>query len=128
MHRQVGLFVLIGLLQYVLDAAVFWLSLTVGAPLIAANLIGRISGAICGYLLNNRYTFGHDRSADPGRIVRFIGYWLFMTVLSTALLAWADARWNTTDQDSTAVLIKLAVEAVLVTLSFALAKWVVFRK
>ncbi len=128
MRRQLSLFLVIGLVQYVLDAAMFWLSLTVGAPLIAANLVGRISGAVCGYLLNNRYTFGHDRHDDPGRIVRFILYWLFMTTLSTALLAWADARWNTADQDTTSVLIKLCVEAVLVALSFALAKWVVFRK
>jgi putative flippase GtrA len=86
--RQGSQYLVIGLLQLLLDWAVFVLASALGLAAPLANLAGRSSGALAGYWLNGRYTFADAHGSRLGWAVfaRFALLWLLMTTLSTAAL------------------------------------------
>ena len=92
--RQGGQYLAIGLLQLLLDWAVFVVATALGMPTAPANLAGRTSGAMLGFWLNGRYTFAGEEGSRLGwrRFGRFWLLWLAMTALSTLLMATVEAR------------------------------------
>jgi putative flippase GtrA len=123
--RQGSQYLIIGLLQLLLDWAVFVAASAAGLPPAPANLAGRISGAAAGYWLNGRYTFADGQGSRLGWPVfaRFGALWLVMTLLSTVLVgliaAHVGLRW--------AWLAKPVVEAGLALANFFLMRRLVYR-
>lgn len=92
--RQGGHYLLFGVLQLLLDWAVFVACTALGLPAAGGNLVGRVSGALLGFWLNGRYTFAGAQGRRLGwrRFGRFGLLWLLMTALSTVLVAGIEAR------------------------------------
>jgi putative flippase GtrA len=82
---------LVGVLQIGVDSLLF-ISLTkFGAIAAAANIAGRISGAILGFWLNGKWTFASD-SKQPLKarhFGKFLISWALMTLASTAVVMFA---------------------------------------
>ena len=123
--RQSGLFVAIGVAQLMLDWCVFVAISAAGVPVLPANLIGRLSGAVLGYWLNGRYTFGAaSRKTHRGALLlRYCLAWCALTALSSWALAsvatWVGLQW--------AWVAKPLVEGLLAVLSFFVWRQLVFR-
>ena len=121
------LFLLAGLAQLLLDWAVFVAITGLGGPVVAANLIGRVSGACLGFWLNGRYTFADDAGRarlQRERAGRFVLAWLALTALSTLLLALLSRHLDL----QLLWLAKPAVEAFLAAVSFVVLRQWVFRE
>ncbi|KRG43659.1 hypothetical protein ARC20_09480 [Stenotrophomonas panacihumi] len=122
--RQGTHYVLIGLLQLLLDWLVFVGATALGMPVPAGNITGRVAGALLGFWLNGRITFARD-GARLGwhRFGRFAVVWSVMTVLSTWLVATVahslGLQW--------AWLAKPLVEGGLAAVTFFLWRHVVYR-
>ncbi len=123
--RQGGSYVLVGLLQLLLDWAVFVATTALGLPAAPANLLARVSGALLGFWLNGRVTFARDGAARLGwgRFVRFALVWLALTAVSTWLVAMVAARFGL----HYAWLAKPVVEAALALPAFFLWRQLVYR-
>lgn len=81
---QARLYVVVGGIQLLVDWLVFVALSAMGLPVVIANVTGRISGALLGFVLNARFTFS-EQNANSGRVAlqRFITVWLLLTVLSS---------------------------------------------
>ena len=92
--RQGRHYLLIGILQWLLDWAVMVALSHNGLPVEPANVAGRISGALLGFWLNGRITFSGDQHRMGRRqFARFLAMWLATTSStrlppSTWLSAW----------------------------------------
>ncbi len=122
--RQGTHYVLIGLLQLLLDWAVFVAGTALGVPVPVGNIAGRVAGALLGFWLNGRITFARD-GARLGwhRFARFAVVWTLMTVLSTWLVALVAHRLGL----EWAWLAKPLVEGGLAAVTFFLWRHVVYR-
>lgn len=123
--RQGRHYLMIGLLQWLLDWAVMVALSNAGLWVEAANVAGRISGALLGFWLNGRITFaGDDTTVGRRQLGRFVLMWLTTTFISTwAMGAIEDAvglRWTW--------LAKPAVELALGALGFLLSRHWVYRR
>jgi len=123
--RQGSRFILIGLVQLVVDWAVFVGAKALGVPTVPANVLGRVCGMLLGFWLNGRYTFAADGDHRLGwaRFARFLALWLLLTVVSTLLV-------STTAQHlglAYAWLAKPIVEGGLAAVSFLLLRRFVYR-
>ena len=123
--RQGGHYVLIGLVQYVVDWGVMVGLSHLGLTVELANIAGRISGAALGFWLNGRITFAGEGTAVGGpQLARFVLLWLCTTLVSTlAIGAIEDAaglKW--------AWLAKPAVELMLAGVSFLVSRHWVYRR
>ncbi len=126
--RQPLLFVLVGGLQYLLDATLFGILLSTGLDIPAANILSRGTAAATGFVTNRYLTFNKRSdtlSSFTGSLLRFIMLWLAMTMASTGLLLAVSHFWGEAMQ--TQVAGKLAIEAVLAVISFLISKYWVFR-
>ena len=123
--RQISLFLFVGLLQLLLDWAVFVFLSANGVLLILANVTGRLAGATIGFWLNGRFTFAHNgRPRLSGiHLRRFIIAWLLMTLTSTVLLQGVAVIVSM----QSAWLAKPIVEAAMAVLSFVVWRHWVFR-
>ncbi|WP_434212923.1 GtrA family protein [[Pseudomonas] boreopolis] len=123
--RQGGQFILVGLLQLLLDWAVFVAATALGMPVAGGNLLGRVSGAMLGFWLNGRYTFAEADGARLGwqRLQRFALMWIALTAVSTWPLSVTThslgLQW--------AWLAKPLVEGALAVVSFFLNRHLVYR-
>lgn len=122
--RQGRSFVVVGALQWLLDWAVMVGVSHAGAPVEAANVAGRISGAMLGFWLNGRWTFAReDTRLGRRQLGRFVLMWCASTTLSTLAVGQVDdvfgLQW--------AWLAKPAIEATLGLLGFVLARHWVYR-
>ena len=85
LHRHLGGYALSGLLQWALEytlvlALSHWL-----LPIAAANVIGRVCGALLGFWINGRWTFvGEDHQTGRRAASRFLLTWCALTVVNTA--------------------------------------------
>lgn len=126
--RQPLLFLLVGGLQYLLDAALFGIFLSLGLATTPANVLSRGAAAVGGFFANRYITFS-TRADNLNRfsssLLRFAGLWLLMTLLSTSLILLLKQQWGTAVEIQVAG--KLLVEAVLAIISFLLSKYWVFR-
>ncbi len=115
-------FLVIGGLQFALDAGLFVALTWLGAVPAWANIASRLAAACAGFFLNGRLTFGHAR-LDRAQFARYIASWVALTAASTVAVAvvagLAGLRW--------AWLAKFLVELVLAAVSFVLMRAWVFR-
>jgi len=125
LFRQGSRYLVIGVIQLLLDWAVFVAATALGMPAAPGNLLGRVSGMLLGFWLNGRYTFAHEGEHRLGwrRFVRFVLLWAALTAISTLLVSLAAAHLGLRD----AWLAKPLVEGALAGLSFLLMRRLVFR-
>lgn len=125
LFRQGSHFIVIGLLQLLLDWAIFVAATALGMPAAPGNLLGRACGALLGFWLNGRITFADSGQQRLGwkRFGRFLALWLAMTVVSTWLVAAVAHGLGL----QLAWLAKPVVEGGLAALSFFLLRHVVYR-
>ena len=72
--RQPVFFVLVGGLQYLVDATLFGMLISAGFPTTGANVSSRITAAILGFFLNRYFTFqqrNDNRQRMVASLVRF---------------------------------------------------------
>lgn len=120
--RQGVLFILVGLMQVVIDLLVFVLLTALGLEIGVANVVARLSGAALGYALNGMLTFSGDagRVISVGSGIRFLAAWVSMTAVGTLSLIGLN-----TLQIAAPWLMKLLVEANLAVVSFIVMRtWV----
>jgi putative flippase GtrA len=120
--RQGSLFLIVGFAQLALDSGIFVAVTALGLPIAAGNIVGRISGAMLGFWLNGRYTFGKER-LDRRHAVRFAIVWLLLTIVSTLSIGIVAAHLGLHG----AWLAKPVVEGVIAAIAFFLWKYVVYR-
>jgi putative flippase GtrA len=86
--RQGRHFVLVGVVQWLLDWGVLVALSHAGAPVEAANIAGRVSGAVLGFWLNGNITFARD-GEGPGwrQFLRYALLWGVTTLLSTGAIS-----------------------------------------
>lgn len=123
--RQGSRFILIGLVQLVVDWAVFVGATALGMPTVPANVLGRVCGMLLGFWLNGRYTFAADGTQRLGwaRFARFLALWLLLTAVSTLLVTLAAQQLGL----AYAWLAKPIVEGGLAAVSFLLMRRFVYR-
>ena len=123
--RQGGHYLAFGVLQLLLDWALFVAFTALGMPAVLANLASRTSAAMLGFWLNGRYTFADGDGSRLGwrRFARFWALWLLMTAVSTLLVALVEARLGL----HWAWLAKPVVEGGLAVVNFFLLRHVVYR-
>lgn len=126
LHLQVGLFLVVGGAQLVVDWVTFVLLTKIGVGSIASNLAGRLTGACLGFFLNGRLTFPHMRKAKSitsRSALRFAGFWIAASLVSTtavyALNSYAGLK--------AAWLGKPIIEAILAIISFLCSKFWIYR-
>lgn len=125
LSRQSRYYLVIGLLQWLLDWAVVVALTRAGMPIEPANVLGRIAGASLGFWMNGRFTFG-EGDAMPGsaQAARFLLLWVSTTVVSTASLGVIDdlvgLHW--------AWLAKPGLELALGVVGFFLSRHWVYRR
>ena len=124
LHRQGRHYLLIGGVQWLLDWGVMVLLSHLGLAVEAANICGRISGAMLGFWLNGKFTFaGDDTRIGSTQLRRFVMMWLCTTVAST----WAMGRIDDVFGLQWAWLAKPAVEMVLGVFGFVLSRHWVYK-
>ena len=123
--RQGSQYFAIGMLQLLVDWALFVAATALGVHAVPANLLGRTSGAALGFWLNGRYTFACEDGARLGwaRFRRFGLLWLAMTVASTVLVHAVELRLGL----RWAWLAKPLVEGGLAVATFFLSRRLVYR-
>ena len=125
LKRQGGHYILIGLLQYVVDWGVMVGLSHLGVAVWQAVVAGRVVGAALGFWLNGRITFAGEQNAVGRRqLGRFALLWLATTVVSSwaidSIAEVAGLKW--------AWLAKPAVELVLAGMSFLVSRHWVYRR
>jgi putative flippase GtrA len=124
--RQGSAYLIIGVLQLLLDWAVFVLVTAAGLPVVQGNLAGRVAGMLLGFWLNGRITFATadgEQRLGWRRFARFLPLWLLLTTASTLLVSSADHALGLQN----AWLAKPLVEGGLAVISFLLLRHVVYR-
>ncbi|MNV10077.1 GtrA-like protein [compost metagenome] len=123
--RQGSSYIIIGLVQLLLDWLVFVGSTALGLPVAPANIVGRLAGMLLGFWLNGRYTFAAAGQQRLGwkRFARFLLLWMLLTAASTLLVTAADHALGL----QYAWLAKPLVEGGLALVSFMLLRHVVYR-
>ena len=124
LSRQSRAYLAIGLVQWAVDWAVVVALSHAGMRIEPANVIGRIAGAMLGFRMNGRFTFG-EGDAAPGttQFTRYVVMWVSTTIVSTWSLGAIDRvvglHW--------AWLAKPAVEFLLGVVGFLLSRHWVYR-
>ena len=124
--RQGSAYLIIGVLQLLVDWAVFVLVTAAGLPVVQGNLAGRVAGMLLGFWLNGRITFATadgEQRLGWRRFARFLPLWLLLTTASTLLVSSADHALGL----QYAWLAKPLVEGGLAVISFLLLRHVVYR-
>lgn len=123
--RQGRNYLVVGLLQWLLDWGVFVALTRFGIAVTPANVTGRITGAMLGYWVNGKWTFASERTA-VGRLQfqRFLLMWVTTTLLSTWAIGHVDdylgLRW--------AWLAKPLIEILLGLVGFVLSRCWIYKR
>ncbi len=126
--RQPLLFLLVGGMQYLLDASLFAILLGSGVAVVPANVLARGSAAALGFLANRYFTFSKKSdtfTSFSGSLLRFLAMWLTLTAISTGLMLAVSHTWA--GDFNIQIIAKLLVEAALAIVSFLFSKYWVFR-
>lgn len=116
---------LVGGVQVLADWAAFVGLSALGVPIAGANIAARAGGASLGFWLNGRITFadGGQQRLGGRRFLRYAVAWCLFTLFSTLLLSAVAGRFSL----GSAWLAKPAVECALAVLSFATARYWIYR-
>lgn len=123
--RHARRYTLVGGVQWLLDWGVMVALSHFGMAVAAANVSGRVSGALLGYWLNGKLTFaGEDTAIGRRQLLRYLGMWLGTTLASTWMMTHIDLvfglRW--------AWLAKPGVDAALGLIGFLLSRHWVYKR
>ncbi|HVK51734.1 MAG TPA: GtrA family protein [Pseudoxanthomonas sp.] len=121
--RQSRLFLLVGVLQWILDWLVTVGLSSAGVSLEIANVCGRVTGALLGFWLNGIFTFPGDQRLGHRQLLRFLLVWIVLTLMST----WAMSSIARNLSLEIAWLAKPVVEAVLAVGSFFISRHWIYR-
>lgn len=80
-----------GAAQFALDWALFAALHAATGASVLPNVAGRVFGALLGFAINSRWTFGGAPGGHAPRFRRFVVFWMVQTAAST-LLVWGAAR------------------------------------
>jgi putative flippase GtrA len=84
LRRQAPRYLVVGGIQWLLDWGVMVGLSHLGLRIGAANVAGRITGALLGFWLNGKVTFtGDEHVLGRRQLLRFVAMWLVFTVAST---------------------------------------------
>ncbi len=123
--RQGRHYLIIGILQWLLDWGVMVALSHAGLSIALANVVGRISGALMGYWLNGRFTFAGDgHQMGRRQFTRFGLMWVCFTLLSTLVLENIDQHIGR----GWAWLSKPVVEVALGACGFLLSRHWIYRR
>ena len=123
--RQGRHYLLIGGVQWLVDWGVMVLLSHYGLRIGAANVAGRISGALLGFWLNGKITFaGDEHEIGRTQLQRFLLMWVVMTVTSTVAIEAIDDLLGRRN----AWLAKPLVEIALGVIGFFGSRQWVYRK
>lgn len=123
--RQGGSFLVVGLLQLLIDWVVFVALSWFGLAAVPSNILGRISGAMLGFWLNGRFTFaGEDTTIGRRQLARFIIMWSSTTAIST----WAVGTIDATAGLKWAWLAKPAIDLALSGIGFLVSRHWVYKR
>lgn len=122
--KQGRIFLLMGFLQWIVDWLVTVLLSQGGVHLEAANIAGRICGAMLGFWLNGRITFA-SQHVELGRkqLLRFLLTWLMLTLISTVAVGAVGRQASL----HLAWLAKPVIEASLAVFSFFISRHWIYR-
>ena len=123
--RQGLSFFVIGCCLIVADWLMFVALTALGASPVAANLAGRVTGALLSFWANGRITFGELGAPRLGhrRFLRFAALWAALTAISTVLVSACAAILGL----RLAWLAKPLVEGGLAAVSFFVSRHWVYR-
>lgn len=128
MIRQPLLFLVVGGIQYLVDAGLYIVMISNGITTLPANITSRASAAGLGFLLNRYVTFG-QRNESLGRfarsLFRFLLLFAAMTLISTLAVLGLEVVWGS--DNTSRIAAKLLVEALLAVASFLVSRFWVFR-
>lgn len=131
--REFGLFVGVGLAQFLWDSVLFSVLHWWSGQLVLSNVVARGSAAMLGFMLNRSLTFAQARSASAlPQFLRLLMLWGVLTLSSTVLLAvWREAGEALLAPEHSQEWLmpagKVLVEMLLVLSSFWAAKNWVYR-
>ena len=126
--RQPLFFLIVGGIQYLIDAGLYALMISNGVTTLPANVTSRASAAAIGFLLNRYVTFGQRNESLKrfGRsLLRFLLLFASMTLISTLAVLWLETVWGS--DNTSRIAAKLLVEALLAFASFLVSRFWVFR-
>jgi len=121
-------FLIVGGVQYFLDAGLYALMISNGVTTLPANITSRASAASLGFLLNRYWTFGQRNESLKrfgSSLLKFLVLFATMTLISTLAVLWLEIWWG--DDNTSRIIAKLLVEAVLAGASFLVSRFWVFR-
>lgn len=123
--REALRFGLVGVAQIGIDWLIFVGLSALGVPVIASNIIGRVSGASFGFFANARFTFSERRSEPlgSGALLRFVVLWLATTAISSAAMVAVEAELGL----QLAWILKPLIDALLAAASFLASRHWVYR-
>lgn len=118
-------YLVIGLMQMGVDWAAFICATALGLPVVPANVLARVCGAMLGFWMNGKYTFSSSEHATGVRQAkRFLLLWLLTTMVSTALMKLIDMHLGL----GVTWLAKPLVDLSLSAIGFALSRHWVYRR
>ena len=126
--RQPLFFLLVGGVQYLLDAGLYALLIGSGVATLPSNLTSRASAAGIGFLLNRYVTFGQRNETlrrFGASLLRFVILFAAMTLISSLAVLWLEDVWG--GDNARRIAAKLLVEAGLAVASFLVSRFWVFR-
>jgi len=127
--RQPLFYLLVGGIQYLVDAGLYAVLISNGVTTLPANITSRASAAGIGFLLNRYVTFGQRNESLKrfgSSLIRFVVLFAVMTLISSVAVLWLQAVWG--DDTTRRIIAKMAVEALLAIAGFLASRHWVFRK
>jgi len=123
--KQGRYFVLVGILQWVVDWSVAATLSVLGIHVAYANVAGRVSGALFGFWLNGSFTFSQtrERSSKSRQLIRYAALWCATAAASTTGVVLLNRLFGLQG----ALLGKPVIDTLLALCSFLASRYWVFR-
>jgi len=129
MTRELLLFFTIGGFQFLVDTSLFATLLAGTGITLLANVTSRSLAALIGFVLNRWVTFRATQASAVSQAWRYLKLWMALTLLSSALLTlWQQLLGDTTENMILMIVGKIAVEVMMMALSFLSMKFWIFNK
>jgi putative flippase GtrA len=130
-NSKLVIFFNVGIVQLIIDTVIMFFLAKLGFFIGYANIISRAIAAIVGCYLNHSITFKDNKKSTLAfTYVKFIPFWLMMTIISSNLITYVSEVFHSYIEmsDLFLILIKLLTEGFLFVISYLLSQKVVFRR